>query len=129
MSTPSVACGSCGEPIPEPTDFPASRRSPCPKCGSTRRLIAVGTAESVTHHERLGFKVKRPGYKKPVLDAKGGDSQSDDGTWATIDQRIDRTNDPPWYTKKVVKADGTVVRDVSYPLSEHTGRGSAEPKP
>lgn len=77
----------------------------------------------------LGLKHKRPGHKKPLLEMKVGDSMSVDGTIAQIDQLIDRTVDPPQYRKRVVKADGTVVRDVSHPLSEHIDRGSAAKKP
>lgn len=90
------------------------------------RQIAVAFEDSVATHGSIGIKHWRPAYKKPLLEAKGGDTQSDDGTWATFEQVVDRRVDPAWYRKKVVKADGTVVRDVSEPLPEHTGRGSAK---
>lgn len=92
-------------------------------------MIRMEIEEHVTLSTMLGVKQKRPGFKKPILEMKVGDSMSVDGTIAQVDQVIDRTVDPAQYRKRVVKADGTVVRDISEPLSAHVGRGSAKPKP
>lgn len=45
-----------------------------------------------------------------------------DGTWADVTQVVDRVNRR--YRKRVVKADGTVMRDVDEPLEDHQGYGS-----
>jgi hypothetical protein len=108
------------------------RIQPCENCGQRGLKIAVQATAKIAHQVHVGMKAKRPGRKKPIYDAKMGDSQSTaTGQWNQVEQIIDRTNtthDESWYTKRVVTKDGEVLRDVSEPLKDHTGRGDAKPK-
>lgn len=72
------------------------------------------------------MKARRPGYKKPIWEAKvGADVHRKTGRWSHVEQHIDRLNNR--YRKIVVDEDtGEVLRDVDEPLSVHTGRGSAK---
>ena len=44
----SIACGNCGETITESASTPVEIRSPCPKCGSTRRAFSVEVTDSIS---------------------------------------------------------------------------------
>lgn len=126
---PFVRCNDCGTGLDVPTTQAPEEREPCPSCGSTRRFIGVGWTESLQLHDDVHLKHKRPGQTKPVVEVWSGASQSADGSWAVRYRRINRADNPPTYTERVELADGTVVRDVMEPLDQHTGRGSAKPKP
>lgn len=126
---PFVLCSDCGIALDVPTTQAPEDRMPCPSCGSTHRFIGVGWAETLQIHDDVRLKHKRPGLKKPVVEVWSGASESADGSWAVRYRRINRDTDPPTYTERVELADGTVVRDVNEPLEDHTGRGSAKPKP
>jgi hypothetical protein len=52
----------------------------------------------------------------PQLRAGRGASQSEDGTWAQVEQLADREAKPKRYRKRVVLADGTVVKDYDGPI-------------
>lgn len=68
-------------------------------------------------------KGERPGVRgHRLLEVTSGESMSADGTWADVTQVVDRVNRR--YRKRVVKADGFVVRDVDEPLEDHQGYGS-----
>jgi hypothetical protein len=78
-------------------------------------------------HLTLVQKGSRPGvHGRRLVEMKSGDSLSGDGTWAQTWQVVDRVNRR--YRKRVVAADGTVIRDVDKPLEEHQGHGSAAPR-
>ncbi len=70
------------------------------------------------------------GGTHPAFEDKCGEfRRGDGGGFVSLQQKIDRDHTPPWYTKRVVDlTTGIVTRDVSHPLSEHTGRGSDKPK-
>jgi hypothetical protein len=80
----------------------------------------------------LKYKLKRGGQGKPVVEGRTGASRSDDGTWAQVEQHIDRENKTK--RKRVVLADGTVAKDYDGPIDgghgdprtwpENAGRGS-----
>jgi hypothetical protein len=53
----------------------------------------------------------------------GEDLHRDSGEWRNRTRIVDRKNDR--YREHIVSPDGTVVRDVEEPLSDHLGRGSA----
>jgi len=133
----SVSCQNCGHILLEGDDIGFSdedrqRVQPCDNCGKSGLTLAVQVSESVRAYDHASIKAKRPGQKKPIYDAKMGASQSTaTGQWNQVEQIIDRTNtthDESWYTKRVVTKDGDVLRDVSEPLKDHTGRGDAKPK-
>jgi hypothetical protein len=104
----------------------------CPRCGSHKRHIKVTDTLDVDITARVGVhKKSRERVKKnPVLETHVGEFRRGDGRgFVSKDQKIDRTVDPPWITKRVVDlTTGEVERDVSHPLRDHTDRGSAKKK-
>jgi hypothetical protein len=122
-------CGKCGELIQEsPTTLPVDRK-PCPKCGSLARTLSDDVHESLTIREKIGMKHKRPGHKKPIYESVSGDDlYRVTGQWSKLTREIDRQNDR--YKELIVDPkSGKVIRHCDEPLSVHTGRGSAKPKP
>ena len=115
------------------SDEDRKRVQPCEHCGNTGLSLTAQVSEQVAVRDNTRLKAKRPGQRKPVYEAKMGASQSTaTGEWNQVEQVIDRTNtthEEAWYTKRVVTKDGEVLRDVSEPLKDHTGRGDAKPKP
>jgi hypothetical protein len=127
VEQPSVSCNDCGTPLDEPSDLDPALRQPCPECGAMSRLMKVQIHDSIEVHPMLGVvhKGDRPGVRgRRLVESKTGDSQSADGTWAHVEQVVDRVNRR--YRKRVVTADGRVVRDVDQALEDHRGRGSAK---
>jgi hypothetical protein len=57
---------------------------------------------------------------------EGDDFNQSEGTWKWIRQVIDKANN--WYEKRVIGPGGDVERDVTEPLTKHTGRGAAKPR-
>jgi hypothetical protein len=126
---PERICSGCGDPWPpdtEPGQWTCS-------CGSTRRTNVLGQTAEVRVEAPLGGgrikSDKRMASGKPALEKKfGGDLHRDSGTMRSINRTVDRKNDR--YEELITELDGTVVRDVAEPLSEHQGHGSARrPKP
>ena len=128
-TTDSTSCYTCGAAIDEPANTPASERQPCPECGSTVRTFNAHVHESVTLREKLGLKHKRPGFKKPIFESVSGeDLHRATGQWNQITREIDRENN--LYKEVIVNPQtGEVIRHIEEPLTSHTGRGSAKPKP
>ena len=90
----------------------------------SNRRYQIALSETLTFHESLSIKQRRPGVKKPLVEATEGDSyHRDSGTWSKLLQRIDRTVRPHRYTKKVVGEDGTVYKDVDVPLGDQSAHG------
>jgi len=124
----TVACGSCAEPLDEPTDLDPKLRKPCPACGAVSRKMFVGVSgEMPAPHSTLRARGRHAGMgwnKSFIRTFTGAD-------WSHRLQRfvrkiriLDRDNDR--YVEKVVDPEtGEVLRDVEQPLSEHQGRGSA----
>jgi hypothetical protein len=84
---------------------------------------------SVTVRSKIGLKQKRPGYKQPIYESVSGDDlHRATGQWNELTREIDRENDR--YRERIVNPQsGEVIRHVDEPLTNHTGRGSAKPKP
>jgi hypothetical protein len=124
-----VNCGACGAAIDELGSTLPSERKPCPSCGSLARVFGASIEEAVTLREKWGLKHKRPGHKKPIYESISGDDlHRNSGEWNNLTREIDRENNR--YKEIIVNPNtGEVLRHVDEPLSEHTGRGSAKPKP
>jgi DNA-directed RNA polymerase subunit RPC12/RpoP len=71
--TQSTRCANCKAPIYEDPGTAAENRIPCTNCGSTLRDHFVTVEDTVTVHEMIGLKGKRPGKKKPFIEQKSGD--------------------------------------------------------
>lgn len=126
----TVACGSCGEALNEPSDLDVALREPCPACGSTSRRFGVELHSTVHAHSSLSAKARHggaTGKRKWFVEVFSG------ANWSRSLQRfvrkertIDRDNDR--YVEKVTDPEnGDVLRDVDEPLSQHQGHGSARP--
>jgi len=65
--------------------------------------------------ERLGVRGRR------LVEMKVGDSLSEDGAWAHLDQVVDCVHRR--YRKLVVAADGRVIKDVDGPIEDQQAHG------
>jgi len=89
----------------------------------------VATIEPMTSMQAVQ---KRTGFKRggKILELFTGAAPSRDLSrpfkWVFKNQVIDRLNNR--YKERIVAPDGTVLRDVDHPLTEHQGRGSAKRK-
>ena len=118
--TSSIVCKDCGITID-----PATNPTLCPACGSENRLITTTDESGLEVREDTVLTKKRPGRKSYYEKRKAGDSQSTQtGQWNRREQIVDRDNNR--YRKRVVTPDGTVLRDVDEPLSDHQGYGDAK---
>jgi hypothetical protein len=54
MADDTVSCGECDEPLPATHDKADSPRTPCPKCGSTKRTFHVTVTGSLVASTGLG---------------------------------------------------------------------------
>lgn len=122
-------CAACGTRIDEPANVPVAERKPCPLCGSTARHFGVHVNESVQVREKIGMKQKRPGHKKSIYESVSGDDlHRASGQWNKLTREIDRENNR--YKEVIVNPEtGEALRYCDQPLTDHTGRGSAKPKP
>jgi len=68
---------------------------------------------------RLDYKLRRGGRGKPVVTGWTGADQSADGSYAQVEQQVDRENKT--YRKKVVSATGKTLKDYDGPLDQGPG--------
>jgi hypothetical protein len=107
-----LVCDKCG-----------SRKNPSPNpvvscvCGGVWMLSLSDNIQQQVDSFRA---VAKEGAKR-VAELKGGLSESDDGTYATTQQTIDRVEKT--YRKKVILSDGTVVKDVYGSLNDQNLHG------
>lgn len=123
----SVRCDRSDCPGVEPTEA----GTVCPRCGS-RHFARTFTA-TVQVRTAIRAKHKRPGVRGYMTELFQGwqPTKARGGTMIGYVQRLFRINRgsfPPWYRERVLTEDGTVTRDVSEPLDQHRGRGSARTK-
>jgi hypothetical protein len=84
-------------------------------------------AVRVTLRDALGFKHKRPGFKKPIAEGfSGWELRKTVGDLVRKLRLIDRENDH--YQERVETEQGEVIHQVDHPLSEHRGHGSDKPE-
>lgn len=123
----SVECDECGATIDASGDN-ADYRVPCPKCGSTKRIIHVSIEERVVVRDGLEVKAKRAGEKKPYVEDRGIPSYSHKLDKVVHHQRlIDR--DKGIYRETVTDYEtGAVIHHCEEPLCQHQGHGSAKSK-
>ncbi len=99
-----------------------------PVCGSGDRNIHAQVSEVLGVYESVRGKVRSDGATgKPALEFWSGDDLTrSTGEWVTLERRNDRENDV--YYERIVDKQGVVLREVTEPLSQHQGRGSAKIK-
>jgi len=117
--TIEVFCGECQRPLDEASDLPSEQRLPCPACGSVRRLHKVGIHETVTMHESVRARSKRPGKGGWLQDMRTGDDYSRmlEG-WGQLERSVDREQGR--YREFIELPDGTRIESVAR-LSDHQG--------
>ena len=126
----SVECHSCREPhTPAAGDrIVAGKRVACTRCGSKNVKVKLRVAEMITIRDSLDLKARRPGFKRPVMEQRlGDDLHRASGRWRKIRRVFDRGNDR--YIEHIVDDEGTTVRTIDVPLSEHRGHGSDDSRP
>lgn len=128
---PEVYCADCETRIDPPYDDPPGTQKPCPECGGMNRQVDVDLRSELSFHVDLGLVARRPGFKsggksRPFMEQKHGKVLSADGVWRERHQVVDRENKR--YTKVVLNPDGTVVKDLTEPLPDHTDAGSNKPE-
>jgi hypothetical protein len=113
-------CGRCRSTV-QVEGFPIR----CERCGDAakkRYLLALAPTPTFA----MGVEIKRGG--RTMQKAKLGPSPSADGSIATVFQEVDRRDEDKSqhrYRKKVVRADGLVIKDVDVLLSNQAGHGNA----
>lgn len=129
----AVQCSECGTMFSDEEAalvlIGAKPRPPCANCGATSVKISLHLHGEAVAHTSMRAKAKRPGLTGgPFLKMKVGDNfHVASGTWHKIVQVADRLANR--YRKRVVDADGNVVRDVDVPLDEHKGHGDDKSQP
>jgi hypothetical protein len=124
----TVRCTQCGALLVEPPRI--GDRQPCPTCGSLASAFGVTFTDSAEGHDSMRLKARHGdvGKVKPYLESfHGDDYHRDSREWRQVSRVIDR--DHGRYNERIVDERGHVVREVDEPLSEHTGRGVAKPRP
>jgi hypothetical protein len=120
-----VTCVGCGIARPAGLGTGELARTPCPECGAVAISMVRFASERITIRETTEVKLRRAGRQKPVMTQRFGASQSADGTWANVEQVVDR--EAGRYRKKVVLEDGTVVKDYDGPLDGGHGDPAGRP--
>jgi hypothetical protein len=135
----AVTCGACGFDLADvsaggPLLTPVGR-VPCPRCGSLSRLASVTIKETVEIHDKIRYKAKRPGEKKPHVEGLSGASYfhdtasyfHDTGEWHDRKLWLDRRSDE--YHEVIRDSRGVVVHECHEPFTNHQGHGSAKRSP
>ena len=120
-----VICSDCKAPLVD-GDPLAEPRYACPECGSIKRTIGIGVSEDVPVRDGLGMKAKRPGTKRPYIEAKSGPSYSH-----KFDKHVHRdtliNRDNNFYSETVTDYEtGEVIHHNAEPLSDHVDHGYAK---
>ncbi|MDV8071169.1 hypothetical protein R4P64_32135 [Rhodococcus sp. IEGM 1366] len=129
----SGRCTECGFEFPYPSKAAAEPAgTACPRCGATAgRAFEINASDSVTFHEYVKAKGKRPGKKtrpgrkRPYIETEGGE-QFNHGAGKFVEKyvRIDRDKDE--YEEIVTDIEtGVTIHECREPLSEHRDHGSA----
>jgi hypothetical protein len=123
----SVECANCRTAINIDGDTPGYS-TPCDKCGDNRRIYNASVVETVVVRDGIGFKIKRPGEKKPYIEAKSMPNYSHRLSKLVHHERvIDRDKDR---YKEIVKdyESGEIIHHCEELLSQHINHGTAKPK-
>ncbi|MCR9221072.1 MAG: hypothetical protein NXI21_12680 [Alphaproteobacteria bacterium] len=121
-------CADCGQALSADALGKSGDVSPCPECGSHKREFHLIARTGLRLREAVRWKLKDParsGKRKFKLEGfVGSEPRKSKDDFVYKERHIDRESDR--YRELVRDEDGTVIRDVDEPLSEHIGRGSAK---
>jgi hypothetical protein len=116
----------CGTVLPLENNV--NSRTPCPSCGSTTRVFE--RTESATTHPintSLGLKARSAGGGRPWYELFAGGQWSDGLKRIVQKVRIINRRDDAYHERVVDIETGTILKDYSERLREHTDHGSAKP--
>ena len=121
-----VRCGECDRELDEAGSVSVENHTPCPGCGSMRRMFALSLGGSITPRGFLRGRAFHSGSRKWFAQIETGSSLfHETGRWHRLERLIDRARN--WYREHITDtATGQVIRHVEEPLTDHTGRGSAK---
>jgi hypothetical protein len=120
----SIECGECGFPIDEPVDSEASKRRPCPNCGSLRRHVRLSYSETLSLHEKSKIIARPSGGGKPTYEAiEGDDLNRKNGVWMRLHRVIDRAKNR-YHERIIDPRTNTIIHESDEPLDKHIGHGS-----
>ena len=131
-----MVCGGCGHPVPDDTAREPFSRVPCPRCGSTARVVHEHVNEALEALDGVGLKHWRPSARKgePIFEGfKGHEERRDPNNRGIVykERYIDRgaKGSAEERHRELVVDHRTfeVLRDVDESLPEHRDRGSAKP--
>jgi hypothetical protein len=116
-TTLEVRCGECDRPLAEPSGLPMEQRKACPECGSLLRRNNVGISSTLSFHESVRLRTKRPGKGGWLQDTRTGDDYTRmlEG-WGKRELTKDREHDR--YREVIELHDGTRIQSVAR-LSDH----------
>ncbi|MBN1692656.1 MAG: hypothetical protein JW845_03775 [Dehalococcoidales bacterium] len=112
-------CKNCGAEL-----SPNDRRAPCPKCGSTKRIIDLSVNDGFILSESMGLRQKQKGFKKFKFDLIQGHFNSGDpklkkgvDIFRTINKEKNEYN-------QVVKdrETGKIIHEEHEPLTQHRSK-------
>jgi len=122
-----IKCLDCGDILYSGPDKTVDGIK-CNRCCSTRKDIVLTVEDRIDIHEQQVIKGKRKNEKRPFVEGKYGDEiYHETGEWREVNRTVDR--DQNRYQEKIVNSrTGEVVKDISEPLDQHCGHGSAKRK-
>jgi hypothetical protein len=123
-SDESVFCGHCGMPLKEDATSPVDKRTPCPSCGSVKRVVHATLGNAIDLKEKNRAKGHHSSGGKPFIEQVSGDDlHRMSGKWMKLSRTIDRDNDV--YHEVIADPDtGEIVHECKERLSQHLGHGS-----
>ena len=114
---PKVQCSQCHQELNEPPGTEVNERETCPTCGSIARIVFITAAETITIHEQVRIRSKRPGKGGWLRDVKAGDDYTR-ALQAWGERTFDRDRERDEYRELVNLYDGTVIESTAR-LSNH----------
>jgi hypothetical protein len=123
---PVVRCTDCLRDLPESASTAVEDRTPCPACGSTKRLVAIASSATVSVYELLGLTARHGTQGGRFLRKKVGDElYHDTGKWQRVARTVNRADNV--YEEIITDtATGQVIRFFRGPLDQHQGHGDAK---
>ena len=118
-------CKSCGAILYEAK---GAKRSPCPACGETVRIVEGKCLDTVVCYDHMRMKGKHGGKGEPFFDSQVGASFFyKTQKWYHLERIIEKDND--LYVEIITDPKTKeIIRKIEEPLSEHQGHGSAKYK-
>lgn len=124
-------CKNCGQHLSGTASHNEEGRAPCPNCGSYSRNFSVHLQSLVSaesHDCRHSKHDRVRSRRRWLLEIISGDSYwRKERRWTFLYRVIDRFGDR-YFERIVDKETGEIIIDITHPLSEHQGHGSAKRK-